>query len=60
MVEHPLCRRRVAGSNPAESIKLLGKKFYQEDEENLGDKHASWSGCDCGFKVVSNQASGCS
>ena len=40
-VERPLCRRKVAGSNPAESTKLLKKKFYQEAEGNLGGKPAS-------------------
>ncbi len=32
LVERPLCKRKVAGANPAESIKLLEKKFYQEAE----------------------------
>ena len=44
----------------AESIKLLGKKFYQEARGNLGYKPASRSGCGCGFKAESHQGSGCS
>ena len=51
---------KAAGANPAESIKLLGKKFYQEAGENSCDKPASGSGCNCGFKAESHQASGCS
>ena len=35
----------VVGAIPAESIKLLKKKFYQKAERNLGNKSASWSGC---------------
>ncbi len=44
--------REVAGSNPAEST-IFHKR-------NFGDKPASGSGCDCGFKAESHQASGCS
>ena len=44
----PVRNGKVAGAIPAESIKLLGKKFYQEPEANLGGKPASGSGCSHG------------
>ncbi len=49
----PVRNDEAAGAIPAESIKLLPKKFYQEAEGNLGGKPASGSGCACGFKAVS-------
>ena len=53
----------AAGANPAGSIKLLGKNFYQEDEENSCGKHASGFEYDCfpfgfrGYYKVSFSAS---
>ena len=43
LVERPLCKRKVAGANPAESIKLLEKKFYQEAEGKSSENSASLS-----------------
>ncbi len=43
--ERPLCKRKVAGANPAESTKLFGKEFNQKALIKAGDKSASGSGC---------------
>ena len=43
-LERPLCKRKVAGANPAESTKLFGKEFYQKTLGNSGGKPASGSG----------------
>ncbi len=59
-MERLLCKQEAAGAIPAESTKLLRRRFYQEPERNLSSKAASGSGCDCGFKAESHQAPGCS
>jgi len=59
VVEHPLCKRGVAGANPAESTKLLGKKFYQEPDASFGCKPVSESGCDYWLEADFHQAPGC-
>ena len=51
-VAHPVRNGEVAGSNPAESTFFSSRDY--------GGKPASGSGCDCGFKAESHQASGCS
>ena len=51
MVERPLCKRKVAGSIPAESTISPSRDY--------GGKPASGSGCDCGFEAESQQVSGC-
>ena len=51
VVERPLRKREVAGANPAEST------FFSSMD--YGGKPASGSGCDCGFRAESHQASGC-
>ncbi len=50
--ERPLCKRKVAGAIPTESTFFPSRDY--------GGKPANGSGCDCGFKAESHQASGCS
>ena len=45
MVFAPVCNGEVAGSNPAKSNKLLGKKFNQEALINFCGKLADEFGC---------------
>ena len=58
-VECSVRNGKVAGATPAESNKLLGKKFNQEALIKFGDKSAGGSGCGCGVGAIASKAFAC-